>query len=59
MKYPTLLTVDDVMEITRTSRGMAYKLISKINAELKSQGYITVRGKVPRKKFFERLGIEE
>lgn len=59
MKYPTLLTVDDVMEITRTSRGMAYKLISKINAELKNQGYIIVRGKVPRKKFFERLGIEE
>lgn len=59
MKQPTLLTVEDVMEITKTSKSMSYKLIGQINAELKKAGYITVRGKVPRKRFYERLGLEE
>lgn len=52
-------SVNDVMQITGVKEGMAYKLIREVNDELKSKGFITLRGKVPKAALFERLGIKE
>jgi len=40
--------VTDVMELLECSESLAYEIIRKLNAELEAQGYITVRGKVPK-----------
>lgn len=52
MKENYLLTVGDVAEVLGISKGHAYKLIRKLNEELKASGYLIVAGKIPRA-FFE------
>ena len=37
------------------SKPYAYKLIRKLNEELKEQGFITIAGRVNRQYFYERL----
>ena len=39
---------DDVMEILGCSQDHAYKVIRKLNDELKKQGYEVESGKVPK-----------
>lgn len=36
------------------SEGKAYKIIRQMNEELKSKGYITIAGRVPRAYFNEK-----
>ena len=33
----------------------AYKIIRKLNEELESQGYLTVKGRINRDYFYERI----
>lgn len=49
------MRADEIAEALNVSAGMAYKLIRQMNAELKEQGYITVRGRVSRKYFQEKF----
>ena len=46
------LTADDVAGILEVSKSSAYKLIHKLNQELKESGYITTPGRISRE-FFE------
>lgn len=41
------------------SASYAYKIIRKLNDELKAKGYITISGKVSRQYFNERLYGDE
>ena len=50
-----VLSVRDVMEALEVSESKAYGIIKKLNQELEAQGYITVRGKVSRVYFEEKL----
>ena len=52
MQDKNFLTADDVAQYMGISVSMAYKVIRKLNDELKDQGYITISGKVNRL-FFE------
>lgn len=52
------ITCKEVQEITGVSQTKAYDIIRQLNAELKEQGYLTIRGKVSRKYFYKRYGIE-
>ena len=45
------LTATDVSEYMGISIPMAYKIIRKLNDELKAQGYITISGKINRRYF--------
>lgn len=45
----------DVMQMLECSETYAYKVISQLNEELKEQGYIIVRGKVPKGYFEKKL----
>ena len=53
MSEKNFLSATDVAEYMGVSIPMAYKIIRKLNDELKEQGYITVSGKVNRL-FFEK-----
>lgn len=54
-----LLTAAEVAEIMDCSERHGYKLIQELNAELKAKGYIIRAGRIPRKYFFERTGLNE
>lgn len=51
------ITAKEVQEIMQICESMAYRIIAQCNEELKSKGFITVRGKCPRKYLFERVGL--
>lgn len=49
------LTADDVAEYMGVSKPMAYKIIRRLNNELKASGFITVSGKINRRYFEKRV----
>lgn len=51
MDKKNFLTASDVAEYMGISIPMAYKIIRRLNDELKANGYITVAGKVSRNYF--------
>lgn len=51
MKEKNFLTATDVSEYMGISKPMAYKIIRKLNDELKGQGFITISGKINRRYF--------
>lgn len=53
MSEKNFLTAADVSEYMGISVPLAYKIIRKLNDELKANGYITVAGKINRR-FFEQ-----
>lgn len=52
-----LLGVKDVMSLLGIGRSMAYKYIAELNHELEEQGYLVVKGKVPKKYLEKRFGL--
>lgn len=48
------ITAKEVSEIMGVSEGKAYSVIRELNAQLRSQGYITIAGKVNRRFFEEK-----
>lgn len=50
---PMYYTVGDVQEMLGISKGMAYKILRKLNEELAAKNYIVVPGKVPKAYFAE------
>ena len=49
------IRADDVAQELNVSKPYAYKLIRKLNEELKSKGFITIAGRGNRQYFSERL----
>ena len=49
------LRVEDVAEEMGVSVSYAYKLIRKLNKELKATGCITIPGRIDRKFFHEKI----
>ncbi len=58
MEGKKYLKATDVAEYMQISRNTAYKIIQELNMELKSQGCITVSGRVNRV-YFERKIIND
>ena len=55
--FKDYLVAEDVAEILNIAIPASYKVIRKLNNELKAAGYKTFSGKVSKKYFFERYGI--
>ena len=55
MDMNTFMDAHDIIEITGMSEAYAYKLIKRLNDELKEKGFITISGRVNRQYFNERL----
>lgn len=51
----SFMRVDDVAQELGVSRSYAYKLIQRLNAELREKGYLTISGRVSRKYFTEKF----
>lgn len=49
----------EVGEIMDCSERHGYTIIKELNTELKAQGDITRAGRIPRKYFYQRTGLEE
>ena len=55
MNENNFMKVDDVAKELGISKSYAYKIIQKLNAELRSLGYLTISGRINRKYFMEKL----
>ena len=55
MAEKMFMRVDEVAESLDVSTPYAYKLIRKLNVELKKKGCITIAGRIDRKYFYEKF----
>lgn len=55
MTENNFMRVDDVARELGVSKSYAYKIVQKLNAELKEKGYLTVSGRINRKFFMEKF----
>lgn len=55
MSNKLFIKADEIAEELEVSKPYAYKLVQKLNAELKEQGFITIAGRVSRKFYEERF----
>ena len=51
----TFICAEEVAQELSVSKPYAYKLIKRLNDELKEKGFITISGRVNRQYFNERL----
>ena len=49
------IRADDVAQELNVSKPYAYKLIRKLNEELKKKGFLTIPGRVSRRYFEEKF----
>lgn len=54
MLQHSFLRVEEVAEILCISKSHAYKIVQKLNADLKKQGFITIAGRVNKQYFLEK-----
>lgn len=59
MKESIFMTAQEVADLLGVSKGMAYRMIKEMNAKLKSEGYITISGKINRNYFNEKIYGEQ
>lgn len=52
------MTVDDVAKELGISKSYAYKVVQRLNEELKEKGYLTISGRVNRTFFMEKYCYE-
>ena len=55
MDNKRFLTAQDVMKMLEVSLSYAYKLIRRLNVELESEGFVTIKGCVSTQYFMERI----
>ena len=55
MSEHSFMRVDDVAQELGVSKSYAYKLIQRLNAELRAKGYLTISGRVSRRYCTEML----
>ena len=51
----SFMRVDEVAKELGVSKSYAYKLVQKLNAELKEMDYLTIARRVSKKYFLERV----
>ena len=51
----TFIRVDGVAAEMGISKSYAYKIVQRLNAELKGMGYLTVAGRVNKQYFMEKV----
>jgi len=54
MASNTFMKVDEVAETLGISKSYAYKIVQKLNAELKDKGFLTIAGRVNKQYFMEK-----
>ena len=59
MKDTMFVRAEEIVKDLDVSESYAYKLIRKLNAELKEKGFITIPGRVSRRFYRERMYAPE
>ena len=54
MENTSFMRVEEVAQELGVSKSYAYKIVQRLNAELKEKGILTISGRVNRKYFMER-----
>ena len=54
MESTSFMRVDEVAQELGISKSYAYKIVQKLNAELKEKGFRTISGRVNKQYFMER-----
>ena len=54
MESTSFMKVDEVAQELGISKSYAYKIVQKLNAELKEKGLMTISGRVNKQYFMER-----
>ena len=54
MESTSFMKVDEVAKELGVSKSYAYKIVQKLNAELKEKGFMTISGRVNKQYFIER-----
>ena len=54
MENTSFMRVDEVAQELGISKSYAYKIVQKLNAELKEKGFMTISGRVNKQYFMER-----
>ena len=54
MENTLFMRVEEVAVELGVSKSYAYKIVQKLNRELREKGYITISGRVNRQYFLER-----
>ena len=59
MEECMFIKADEIRRLLGISRSKVYQIIRVLNAELKSQGYMVLNGKVNRNYFMKKFMIPE
>lgn len=54
MTEQSFLNVEEVAKMLGVSKSYAYKIVQRLNAELKTLGYLTISGRVSKRYFLEK-----
>ena len=54
MESTSFMRVDEEAQELGISKSYAYKIVQKLNAELKEKGFMTISGRVNKQYFMER-----
>ena len=54
MESTSFMRVDEVAQELGVSKSYAYKIVQKLNSELKEKGFMTISGRVNKQYFMER-----
>lgn len=49
------MRVEDVAKELGVSKSYAYKIVQKLNADLRAKGFLTISGRINRKYFLEKF----
>lgn len=55
MENISFMRVDEVAQELGISKSYAYKIVQKLNEELKNKGFLTISGRVNKQYFMERI----
>ena len=55
MQRTAFMTVAEVAETLGISKSHAYKIVHRLNQELKEKGFITIAGRINRQYFNEKV----
>lgn len=55
MENNNFMRVEDVAKELDISKSYAYKIVQKLNADLRAKGFLTISGRINRKYFMEKF----
>ena len=55
MENNNFMRVEDVAKELGISKSYAYKIVQRLNADLRAKGFLTISGRINRKYFLEKF----